>query len=59
MDTLAQDYPPQPDRRTSSGYRARVAANLLYRFWLETCDNALAPEAVNVRAPAADSSALT
>jgi hypothetical protein len=36
-----------------------VAANLLYRFWLETCDNALAPEAVNVRAPAADSSALT
>ena len=59
MDALAQDYPPQPDRRTSSGYRARVAANLLYRFWLETCDNALAPEAVNVRAPATDSSALT
>jgi xanthine dehydrogenase small subunit len=59
MDALAQDYPPQPDRRTSSGYRARVAANLLYRFWLETCDNALVPEAVNVRAPAADSTALT
>jgi xanthine dehydrogenase small subunit len=58
MGALAQDYPPQLDRRTSSGYRARVAANLLYRFWLETCDNALAPEAVNVRAPAAGPVAL-
>ncbi len=33
---MAQDFQPLTDWRASAGYRARVAANLLRRFWLET-----------------------
>jgi xanthine dehydrogenase small subunit len=33
---LAQDFTPMSDQRASAGYRQRVAANLLTRFWLET-----------------------
>jgi xanthine dehydrogenase small subunit len=33
---LAQDYQPLTDLRASAAYRAKVAANLLKRLWLET-----------------------
>jgi xanthine dehydrogenase small subunit len=33
---LAQDFQPLSDLRATRDYRARVAANLLERFWLET-----------------------
>ena len=33
---LARDYAPIDDWRASAGYRARVAGNLLRRFFLET-----------------------
>jgi xanthine dehydrogenase small subunit len=33
---LNTDYAPITDLRASAGYRRRVAANLLRRFWLET-----------------------
>jgi len=36
MTMLAQDYAPLSDMRASSGYRMKVAQNLLHRFWLET-----------------------
>ena len=36
MEALARDYAPLTDMRASAGYRARTAANLLYRFYLET-----------------------
>ena len=36
MDELSRDYAPLDDLRASAAYRARVAANLLYRFYLET-----------------------
>ncbi|WP_116135638.1 xanthine dehydrogenase small subunit [Trinickia diaoshuihuensis] len=40
MQALASDYQPLTDLRASSRYRAAVAANLLWRFWLETRDEA-------------------
>ncbi|WP_290873473.1 xanthine dehydrogenase small subunit [Aquabacterium sp.] len=33
---LAQDFQPLSDLRATQGYRLKVAANLLERFWLET-----------------------
>ena len=36
--------------RATADYRSRGAANLLYRFWLETRDGALPAAMVNVRA---------
>jgi xanthine dehydrogenase small subunit len=33
---LARDFTPLTDMRASDSHRARVAANLLHRFWLET-----------------------
>jgi transposase len=38
---------------------ASGAANLLYRFWLETCDDALPAAAVNVRAAGAGTTVAT
>lgn len=35
---LAQDFTPLTDMRASSGYRLRVAQNLLRKLWLETLD---------------------
>jgi xanthine dehydrogenase small subunit len=35
MEALAQDFEPLTDMRASRSYRGAVAANLLYRFWLE------------------------
>jgi xanthine dehydrogenase small subunit len=35
MAALAGDFTPMTDMRAGAGYRARVAANLLYRCWLE------------------------
>ena len=40
MDALATDYQPLTDLRASSAYRETVARNLLWRFWLETRDDA-------------------
>jgi xanthine dehydrogenase small subunit len=49
MNTLAQDFSPLSDMRASAAYRQQAAANLLYRFYLETrAQDALAAEAVNV-----------
>jgi xanthine dehydrogenase small subunit len=36
MAALAADYTPLTDMRASADYRATVARNLLYRFFLET-----------------------
>jgi len=36
MAALADDFTPLTDLRASATYRQRAAANLLYRFWLET-----------------------
>jgi xanthine dehydrogenase small subunit len=49
MKALAQDFSPLTDMRASAAYRRQGAANLLYRFYLETrSQNAMMPEAVNV-----------
>lgn len=40
MAALAEDYAPLTDMRASSGYRMQVASNLLWRFHLETRDEA-------------------
>ena len=50
MAALGQDYTPLTDMRATAAYRSRGAANLLYRFWLETRDGALPAAMVNVRA---------
>ena len=36
IDALAADFAPLNDLRASAAYRAKVAGNLLRRFWLET-----------------------
>jgi xanthine dehydrogenase small subunit len=49
MKALTQDFSPLTDMRASAAYRQQAAANLLYRFYLETrSQDALASEAVNV-----------
>jgi xanthine dehydrogenase small subunit len=49
MKALTQDFSPLTDMRASAAYRQQVAANLLYRFYLETRpQDALPSEAVNV-----------
>jgi xanthine dehydrogenase small subunit len=35
---LADDFTPLTDWRASAGYRAKVAANLLRRLFIETTD---------------------
>ncbi len=40
MQALAADFKPLSDMRASSAYRAKVAANLLQRLWLETREEA-------------------
>jgi xanthine dehydrogenase small subunit len=40
MDALASDYQPLTDMRASSTYRTKAARNLLWRFHLETRDDA-------------------
>ncbi len=40
MDALADDYVPLTDMRASSDYRMKVARNLLWRFFLETREEA-------------------
>ncbi len=58
MAALGQDYAPLTDMRATSSYRARGAANLLYRFWLETREQALPAASVNVRAVGAGDTAI-
>lgn len=55
MAALSQDFAPLSDMRASSQYRQQTAANLLYRFYLETRpNNPLTDEQLNVFAkPAA------
>jgi len=49
MKTLADDFSPLTDMRASAAYRQQAAANLLYRFYLETRpQDAMASAAVNV-----------
>jgi xanthine dehydrogenase small subunit len=49
MAALADDFTPLTDLRASATYRQRAAANLLYRFWLETRAHApLAPAQTSV-----------
>ena len=49
MQQLGQDFAPLSDMRASADYRARAAANLLYRFFLETRpQQPLGAQAVNV-----------
>ncbi|WP_322103381.1 xanthine dehydrogenase small subunit [Paraburkholderia sp. J41] len=56
MIALGNDYAPLSDMRSTSEYRLETAKNTLYRFWLETRPhNPLAPQALNVRAVAAES----
>ena len=40
MNALDADFQPLTDMRASSAYRAKVARNLLWRFYLETRDDA-------------------
>jgi xanthine dehydrogenase small subunit len=48
MHMLAQDYRPLTDMRATGSYRMKTAQNLLYRFWLETRNDAPLPaDAVN------------
>ncbi|EDZ97936.1 xanthine dehydrogenase, subunit A, partial [Burkholderia sp. H160] len=55
MDALPADYQPITDMRASSAYRLKVARNLLWRFYLETRDDApLALRDVNAFAFEAD-----
>lgn len=39
MSALSQDFTPLSDMRASQNYRQQTAANLLYRFYLETRQN--------------------
>ncbi len=48
MAAMAQDYQPISDVRASGAYRARVAANLLKRFYLEHRNGTLEPFGVSV-----------
>ncbi|HRL21322.1 MAG TPA: xanthine dehydrogenase small subunit [Alcaligenes sp.] len=49
MQALQQDYQPLSDMRASSQYRSQTAANLLYRFYLETRpDTPLRPDQLSV-----------
>ena len=49
MQALQQDYQALSDMRASSEYRNQSAANLLYRFFLETHpEHALSPVQLNV-----------
>jgi xanthine dehydrogenase small subunit len=43
MDALAADYQPLTDMRASGAYRLKVARNALWRFHLETRDDAPLP----------------
>ena len=54
MQKLGEDFTPLSDMRASAAYRARAAANLLHRFYLETRPGqALGASAVNVFAVSA------
>ena len=49
MQALDLDFKPLSDMRASSAYRAKTAANLLWRLWLETRPDApLTPEQTSV-----------
>ena len=39
MELLGNDFQPLSDMRASADYRSQVAANLLYRFYLQTSSN--------------------
>jgi xanthine dehydrogenase small subunit len=47
MASIAGDFSPLSDMRASAEYRAIVAANLLYRFYIETTDTKTATRVYN------------
>lgn len=53
MAAMAQDYQPISDMRASGAYRARIAANLLKRFYLEHRNGMPEPAGLGVFAGAA------
>ncbi|MFM2066183.1 MAG: hypothetical protein RLZZ584_1092 [Pseudomonadota bacterium] len=53
MAALVHDYTPMSDLRASSAYRMQVAANLLWRLWLEAGTPALGAAQTQVWAAAA------
>ncbi len=58
MAALAQDFKPLSDMRASAAYRSKIARNLLWRYWLETRDEApLALRELNAFAFALDEDA--
>ena len=48
MTALASDYAPLTDLRATSSYRVKVAANLLWRLWLEAGTPALPASSTQV-----------
>jgi xanthine dehydrogenase small subunit len=52
MAAIAEDFSPISDWRASASYRARVAANLLRRLFIETTDAAAETRLVGGRSPA-------
>jgi len=46
---LARDYEPVSDMRASRDYRARVAGNLLLKFWYETTEPELETRVIGPR----------
>ena len=52
MAALVQDFTPLSDWRASAAYRARVAANLLLKFQIETTDPAAETRLVGTGSPA-------
>jgi xanthine dehydrogenase small subunit len=48
MTALASDYTPLTDLRATSSYRVKVAANLLWRLWLEAGTPALPASSTQV-----------
>ena len=47
METLSSDFQPISDMRATADYRFSVSQNLLYRFWLEVGDKAVATDVYN------------
>jgi xanthine dehydrogenase small subunit len=48
MAELDRDYTPLTDMRASASYRRLVTKNLLYRFWIETAEQAAATRVFDI-----------
>lgn len=47
MQVLATDFQPISDMRSSAKYRLSVCQNLLYRLWIESCEQTVATDVYN------------